>query len=346
MIKLDNVDNVDNIKLFIEDNIEEYNLKPSKFSAKELKKESKLQNISKEIRITAYEIGVYLSGKLHDLLSDDVEKNSLDEQLNQLTGTKEKIDASLVLMANDKCLATKDLKQYYIAFIMERIHNIYINNSAFRKKILKNILDGYNEISKNTHLASTKSQLNYITKNLRKSIEKAMFLALANGFTNSRLDINTGTKIANEGDSAQFLFLARAVLAGYTCANVDVRSSRYDAIIDYNGHLLKVQVKGISNDSIYLKDRDRGGAGTDTKEFRNKGKLISSTEVDIYVAVDKQFGICYIIPATDVDEWISEGKYTKQVSSLAEYKENWNNISRVYMELRHRMIEMEFEGCY
>ena len=80
-------------------------------------------------------------------------------------------------------------------------------------------------------------------------MDKALYLALGNGFTNKRIDVNTGTKAANDGDSAQFLFLARAVLAGYTCSNVDVRSSRYDAVIDFNGHLLRVQVKGIKETS-------------------------------------------------------------------------------------------------
>lgn len=176
--------------------------------------------------------------------------------------------------------------------------------------------------------------MNFVRDTLTHATDKALYLALSMGFTNRRFDINTGTKVANEGDSAQFLFLARAVLAGYTCSNVDVRSSRYDAIIDYEGKLLKVQIKGISGNSISLKDRDRGGSGNDTSNPRNKGKTISSKEIDLYVAVDKQFGICYIIPAKDIDVWAASGKLTRQVSTLTAYKENWENIAIVAKSLK------------
>lgn len=136
--------------------------------------------------------------------------------------------------------------------------------------------------------------------------------------------------VANSGDSAQFLFLSRAILAGYNCSNVDVRSSRYDAIIDFQGVLLKVQVKGISDSSILFKDRDRGGQGIDHTHERNRGQIITSEDCDIYVAVDKQSGICYIIPMYIVDEMPEEQKIKPiSVDRLQEYCENWNIIRSV-----------------
>ncbi|MCR2114221.1 DNA cytosine methyltransferase, partial [Campylobacter upsaliensis] len=47
--------------------------------------------------------------------------------------------------------------------------------------------------------------------------------------------------------------------AGFNASSVDVRSSRYDAIVDYNGTLLRIQIKGITGGLISFKDRDRGG---------------------------------------------------------------------------------------
>ena len=72
------------------------------------------------------------------------------------------------------------------------------------------------------------------------------------------------------------LYTSRAILAGYNCSNVDVRSSRYDAVIDYKGMIFKVQVKGISGSTVSFKDRDRGGRGIDTHNDRNIGKRITS----------------------------------------------------------------------
>ncbi|MCR2101405.1 hypothetical protein CUPS4258_08695, partial [Campylobacter upsaliensis] len=79
------------------------------------------------------------------------------------------------------------------------------------------------------------------------------------GFKANLLQINSSIMLFNAGDSAEFLFVARAILAGFNASSVDVRSSRYDAIVDYNGTLLRIQIKGITGGLISFKDRDRGG---------------------------------------------------------------------------------------
>ncbi len=112
---------------------------------------------------------------------------------------------------------------------------------------------------------------------------------MTNGFSTNINQLESGVMTANAGDSAEFIFVARAILAGFNCSSVDVKSSRYDAIIDFNNKLLRVQIKGISSEnSISFKDRDRGGQGIDHKHERNIGKRITLKDCDIYVAVDKQ----------------------------------------------------------
>lgn len=155
-------------------------------------------------------------------------------------------------------------------------------------------------------------------------------MSLQNGFSNNLLNLESGVMTANSGDSAQFLFVSRAILAGYNCSNVDVRSSRYDAVIDFRGELFKVQVKGITGNTVSFKDRDRGGRGIDTHNSRNIGKRITSEDCDIYVAVDKQIGICYIIPMKDIDPWTDEEIKSVNIDRLSQYKENWNIIYELY----------------
>ena len=130
------------------------------------------------------------------------------------------------------------------------------------------------------------------------------------------------------------MFLARAILAGYNCSNVDVRSSRYDAVIDYNGKLLRIQIKGVSSDAISFKDRDRGGQGIDHTHERNKGERITSKDCDIYVAVDKDVGLCYIIPMKDkIDPMKFEDIKRIKLSDLDEFRENWTVINEVASKL-------------
>ncbi len=166
----------------------------------------------------------------------------------------------------------------------------------------------------------------YVSRDLRRVLSKSLFIATTNGFPVNIINVESGTMTANAGDSAQFLFLSRAILAGYNASNVDVRSSRYDTIIDYKGKLLKVQVKGISSDIISFKDRDRGGQGIDHNHERNKGKRITSKDCDIFVAVDKQVGICYLIPMNVIDTWPDEKINAVKTTELLVYKENWKLI--------------------
>ena len=135
---------------------------------------------------------------------------------------------------------------------------------------------------------------------------------------------------ANAGDAAQFLFISRAIMLGYNCSNVDVRSSRYDSVIDYNGIILKIQVKGISADAlISFKDRDRGGVGNDSSNRNNVGRLISSVDCDIYVAVDKECGACYIFPIKEfVENKLTIGQRKKGISTdeAEAFFEKWDII--------------------
>lgn len=181
---------------------------------------------------------------------------------------------------------------------------------------------------------SEKPKFNFIKNSLKKLIEKCLYIAMKNGFSVNLNKLDEGIMTANAGDSAEFIFVARAILAGFNCSIVDVRSSRYDAIIDYDNKLLRVQVKGISTgNTISFKDRDRGGQGIDHTHERNLGKRITSQDCDLYVAVDKQVGMCYMIPMTWADTLSLEEAKTVKLSDIEYYKENWNIIKQTVESL-------------
>ena len=167
----------------------------------------------------------------------------------------------------------------------------------------------------------------FIKSDLEKILQESIYLSTRFGFKKSVSE--HGIRTANEGDSAQFLFVARAVLAGFNCSNVDLRSSKYDAIIDYNSTLLRVQVKGISltaNSKISFFNRPRGGQGIDHTHDRNKEKRITKQECDLYVAVNKETGVCYIIPMSWADSLEDENAKSIPQSKLEDFKENWGKI--------------------
>jgi hypothetical protein len=186
------------------------------------------------------------------------------------------------------------------------------------------------EIEKLLDTETLKNEFKFIKTDLKKIIQKSLSIAMTNGFPVNINNIESGVMTANAGDSAEFIFVARAILAGFNCSSVDVRSSRYDAIIDYNNKLLRVQIKGISSgNNISFKDRDRGGQGIDHTHERNIGQRITSSDCDVYVAVDKQVGICYIVPMSWADTLSDDKCKSVKLNEVLHYKENWNIIKEM-----------------
>lgn len=229
------------------------------------------------------------------------------------------VKARIKDIANNHYISKSDLESFY--------------NACLQKSLLKEIeKDDYIQNSLGFIEASIvdKALFRYTKTSLKKILEKQYDFIFSNGFPTNLLNINSGVMTANAGDSAQFLFLARAILAGYNCSNVDVRSSRYDAVVDFNNVLLRLQIKGVSSsNSISFKDRDRGGQGIDHRHERNQGQRITSADCDIYVAVDKEVGICYLIPMAYVDSLSEEVITSINLRTLNHYKENWDIISEV-----------------
>ena len=295
-----NMSNKNDIVKFINDNIKLINTNISEFSKKK----------HPDILYDSTDIKRELSKKFKSEL-DAVKK---DDLLNQFE-TKKYKKGKIAEIAIKNGYYHKDLEMFYRSQFLSELETIA------DKKLSKNVVD---TILNSTHYNDEKKK--YIKSIIAPCVEKALYIALKNGFSLNINNVEEGVMTANAGDSAQFLFLARAILAGYNCSNVDVRSSRYDAIIDYETKLFKVQIKGISGTTISFKDRDRGGRGIDTENERNQGKRITSEDCDIYAAVDKQMGICYIIPMKDVDptEW---KKDTMTLKEAEKYRENWKIIA-------------------
>lgn len=204
----------------------------------------------------------------------------------------------------------------------------FLETKATENLLIRGQVDNFDSIVKlvtnHIDLVYNKPEFKVIKSEFQKVLRNSLNIVLQCGFPVNLQKINTGIMTANAGDSAQFLFLARAILVGLNCSNVDVRSSRYDAIVDYNDKLYRIQVKGVSNNSIDFKDRDRGGQGIDTSHERNQGKRITSKDCDIYVAVDKTVGLCYLIPMNWVDTLDNDEIKGISLSSIHRFKEYWN----------------------
>ncbi len=223
-------------------------------------------------------------------------------------------------LANKYEFKSSHLKEYLLKVVGEKLCMELGNNTVdiFIEEFINKIDDNFGY----TGFKSIKSDFKKVFKN-------SLHFNFQRGFPVNLENINSGVMTANAGDSHQFLFLARAILAGYECSNVDVRSSRYDAIIDYREKLFKIQIKGITStktSNIQFKDRDRGGQGIDHTHERNRGKKITSKDCDIYAAVDKNTGTCYLIPMKWVDE---NGFESLKFNEIQRFKEKWDIFNEI-----------------
>lgn len=330
--------NLNSLKQFINDNIENINCCPDAYNYKNLEKHFETINHNKDdICFTSTEIIVFLKDQFKSFIESDTNKDIIVEYFhnfelisnNKLN--KKEISEKILKIANTLCFLSSSITDFYNAYILNKYLITLNTNNVYFNDILKVV----ENINKYETIELSENEKKYIESNLKKFLFDFLYLTFSNGFSKNIVISNSGVTNANEGDATQFLFISRAMLAGFNCSNVDLRSSKYDAVIDINGKILRVQVKGISNNTIVFKDRDRGGDGINPQNQRNKGKLISSKDIDLFVAVQKNTGICYIIPATKIDEIIKEmtrnnrKTYSSSTSKLQKYKEKWNIIYEV-----------------
>ena len=224
--------------------------------------------------------------------------------------------SSIKAIAKKFSIKEAELKRYYLSRFFSDVAK-EVSLSKLSECNLQNIESSLNS-------KELINEFKFIKTELKKIIEKSLYIALTNGFASNINNVESGVMTANAGDSAEFIFVARAILAGFNASSVDVRSSRYDAIVDKNGTLLRIQIKGISTGNIIsFKDRDRGGAGIDHHHENNIGKRITSKDCDVYVAVDKQVGICYIIPMQWADKLNDDECKSININKIELFKEKW-----------------------
>ena len=128
------------------------------------------------------------------------------------------------------------------------------------------------------------------------------------------------------GTADELIAIGRTIKAGFNCAGVNIPNSRYDAVIDIGGRLLRIQIKGVGPKPprrVSFKGGGRSGEQIDRRVASREYKY-TQADCDILMAIDSTNGDCYIIPIEAIKAWGD----TKALSKLGEYKENWGVFSR------------------
>lgn len=94
----------------------------------------------------------------------------------------------------------------------------------------------------------------------------------------------------------------------------------YDAVLDYNGVLYRVEVKGSSGTSFSVTRGSRSGKQISRDAESSRTRVLSREDCDFVICVDSNKGDCYIVPE-DVIEII--GNNSLGYNALKSYREKW-----------------------
>lgn len=306
------VSSIDSIDQFVSNNIIAFTTKPSRFNKNNLDKEAK-------DKIDSADIELYYTADIERCLKhrfSKLDKKSLKE----------------IYTYYEKDHTPSQTSKYFAEKLILHKNDIesFLMRTSF-KNLSKKIRDEEELVNEITEIFTKKLDLKNYNRDLKKIISRFLPLILSNGFPDNITNVDSGIMVANAGDSAQFIFIARAILAGFDSSNVDVRSSRYDCIVDYKSKIFRVQVKGISQDTVNYKDRDRGGTGNDYRNNRNRGRRITKGDCDIYAAVDKKTGVVYLIPISHLEE--NKQIQSEKIQDLKQFRENWGIFAELHSEV-------------
>ena len=271
--------------------------------------EQKLENFFPDVEIK-YEIKKQLDKNIRKLSSSSTLTGKAMEQLKLKGFVKNSVET----IANNFFVRKNDMKKLLTRQVFKKLENKTNLEDIKNSMILHLSADGEDQFQ----------GFRFIKDNLNKDIDQFLPYILRDGFDQDYSGLEIGTNSSNEGDGAEHLFVAKAMIAGFNCSVVDIGSSKYDAVIeDKNGDLLKVQIKSYGkNGSFSRKGRDRGGQGIDSSNKSNEGTLVTSQNCDILAAVNKSNGEIFIFCKDEIDN-------LPVTIKRSDYPENWENWAKI-----------------
>jgi len=131
------------------------------------------------------------------------------------------------------------------------------------------------------------------------------------------------------GNADELIGIGRTIKAGFACPRVDITNGKYDAIVDVGeGVLLRIQIKGVGkNGSVSFTGGGRSGQQIN-RAVKSRTYKYTAKDIDVLMAVNSRNGECYLIPVKDLKKWGT----TKALSTLQEYKENWDILIKIVNE--------------
>jgi hypothetical protein len=123
------------------------------------------------------------------------------------------------------------------------------------------------------------------------------------------------------GYASESLVVGRAMLCGYIIFVKAWRDSKYDAVLDANGSLFRIEIKGTAGDkSISTSSGARSGEQI-SREAESRERPLSKIDCDWLIATTSMDSHCWIIPIEFIEIL---GLLSISISDLDKFKEKWD----------------------
>lgn len=132
--------------------------------------------------------------------------------------------------------------------------------------------------------------------------------------------VSDGSFRSLNGAADESIFQGKASKAGYYCFFKVWRDMPYDAVVDHEGILFRIEVKGSSGNSFSVTRGGRSGEQIN-RAVASRTRIIERGDCDFVVGVDSNNGDCYIIP-TDIIEVIGVENISRR--TVSDYLEKWD----------------------
>ncbi len=187
----------------------------------------------------------------------------------------------------------------------------YIKEKTYNIHLLSYEIDAISDIVYSENNNPTKLEVLQV---VLEEINKKPF------FIRNSQNIERGKYMTMEGNADEMIVVGKLIKMGFNCSRVDVTNSKYDSVIDKNGKLLRIQIKGTSTNSLSLICDWR--SGTQIARGTTHAKKVNKDDCDIFIGVSKDNARCYVIPAKDLTKFGN----SVALSALIDYEEKWDNI--------------------
>ena len=125
-----------------------------------------------------------------------------------------------------------------------------------------------------------------------------------------------------QGTGNEMLAVARALKHGFIVFFKAWPDTNYDLVIDYKGHLFRVEVKGSQGPALNLTRGQRRGKQIDPKA-KSRERKVSRVDCDIVIGVDAKDGGCYIIPIDYAQHYLGKNPTFR---ALSNFRDRWDFI--------------------